>query len=85
MLNSEVVAAACPGSNHTALFFGMSLEPRGSEIWKDLDAVRDTFRCREPSQKSATAHFARAVAGRLTPLLVSCAAIQTPLLSSEAS
>jgi hypothetical protein len=47
-LNSEVVAASCPGSNHTALFFGMSLEPRGSEIWKDLDAVRDTFRCRQP-------------------------------------
>jgi hypothetical protein len=45
-LNSEVVAASCPGSNHTALFFGMALEPGDSEIWKDLDSVRDTFRCR---------------------------------------
>jgi hypothetical protein len=45
-LNSEVVAASCPGSNHTALFFGMSLEPRDREIWKGLDSVRDTFRCR---------------------------------------
>ena len=45
-LNSEVVAAPCPGSGHTALFFGMSLEPRGGEIWKDLDSVRDSFQCR---------------------------------------
>ena len=45
-LNSEVVAAICPGSNHTAMFFGMSLEPRDGEMWKQLDAIRDTFRCR---------------------------------------
>jgi hypothetical protein len=44
-LNSEVVTASCPGSNHTALFFGMSLEPRDGGVWKQLDAVRDTFRC----------------------------------------
>jgi hypothetical protein len=44
-LNSEVVAATCPGSNHTTLFFGMSLEPRDGDIWKQLDTIRDTFRC----------------------------------------
>ena len=44
-LNSEVAQAQCPGSGHTALFFGMSLEPRDGPIWKEIDAVRDTFRC----------------------------------------
>jgi PDZ domain len=44
VLNSEVVAATCTGSNHTAWFFGMSLEPRDGDIWKELDAIRDTFR-----------------------------------------
>ncbi len=44
-LNSEVVACACPGTNHTAVFFGLSLEPRTGPIWKKLDAIRDTFRC----------------------------------------
>jgi PDZ domain len=44
-LNSEAVAATCPGSNHTAVFFGMSLQPRDGDIWKQLDAIRDTFRC----------------------------------------
>jgi len=45
-LNSEVVAAACPGTNHTAAFFGMSREPRHAGIWKQLDSIRDSFRCR---------------------------------------
>jgi len=44
-LNSEVVAAVCPGSNHTAFFFGLSLEPRSGPIWQQLDAARDSFRC----------------------------------------
>jgi PDZ domain len=44
-LNSEVLASVCSASHHTALFFGMSLEPRNGEIWKQLDAIRDTFRC----------------------------------------
>lgn len=44
-LNSEVVAAVCTASNHTAYFFAQSLEPRGREMWKELDAVRDSFRC----------------------------------------
>jgi hypothetical protein len=44
-LNSEVVAAACPGSNHTTLFFAMSLERRDGDIWKQLDTIRDTFHC----------------------------------------
>lgn len=45
-LNSEVVSAVCPGTNHTALFFGMSLEPREGAMWKRLDAIRDTFQCK---------------------------------------
>ena len=44
-LNSEVVTGVCPGSNHTAAFFGMSLQPRQEAIWKSIDAVRDSFRC----------------------------------------
>jgi len=44
-LNSEAVSTVCPGSNHTAMFFGMSLEPRDGEMWKQVDAIRDTFRC----------------------------------------
>jgi PDZ domain len=44
-LNSEVVTCVCPGSNHTAAFFGMSEEPRYASIWKQIDAVRDSFRC----------------------------------------
>jgi len=44
-LNSEVRISDCGTSDHTALFFGMSLEPRDGEMWKQLDAIRDTFRC----------------------------------------
>jgi len=44
-LNSEVVASVCPGTGHTAYFFGMSMEPRGKPIWQQLDAVRDSFHC----------------------------------------
>jgi len=44
-LNSEVVTAVCPGSTHTAAFFGMSQQPRTEGIWKSIDAVRDSFRC----------------------------------------
>ncbi len=35
----------CPGTGHTAAFFGMSEEPRGEGIWKKLDGIRDGFRC----------------------------------------
>ena len=45
-LNSEVVTAVCPMTNHRALFFGMSMQPRGADIWKQLDAIRDTFQCK---------------------------------------
>jgi PDZ domain len=45
-LNSEVVMAACPGTGHTAFFFGMSQQLRDQTIWKQLDAVRDSFRCK---------------------------------------
>lgn len=45
-LNSEVRISRCGNSGHTAFFFGQSLEPRDGEMWKQIDAVRDTFRCR---------------------------------------
>lgn len=45
-LNSEVVMAVCPGTSHTAFFFGMSQQPRDQPIWKQLDAVRDSFTCK---------------------------------------
>jgi hypothetical protein len=44
-LNSEVGTCVCSGSNHTVVFFGMSLEPRQQGIWKAIDGVRDGFRC----------------------------------------
>jgi membrane-associated protease RseP (regulator of RpoE activity) len=45
-LNSEVrMISGCGASNNTVFFFGMSLEPRDGEVWKQLDAIRDTFRC----------------------------------------
>jgi hypothetical protein len=44
-VNSEVLVSTCGTSDHTVLFFGGSLEPRNGDIWKQLDAVRDTFRC----------------------------------------
>jgi hypothetical protein len=44
-LNSEVVAATCTQSHHTASFFGMSLEARDGDVWKHLEAIRHTFRC----------------------------------------
>ncbi|HWY51550.1 MAG TPA: PDZ domain-containing protein [Chthoniobacterales bacterium] len=45
-LNSEVrMISGCGTSNNTVFFFGMSLEPRDGEMWKQLDAIRDTFQC----------------------------------------
>ena len=45
-LNSEVrMISGCGKSNSTVFFFGMSLEPRDGDMWKQLDAIRDTFRC----------------------------------------
>ena len=44
-LNSGVLISDCGTSNHTAFFFAQSLEPRDGEMWKQLDAIRDTFRC----------------------------------------
>jgi hypothetical protein len=45
-LNSEVLISDCGTSSHTAFFFAQSLEPRDGAMWKQLDAIRDTFRCR---------------------------------------
>ena len=44
-LNSEVLISTCGTSDHTSLFFGQSLEPRNGEMWKPIDAIRDSFRC----------------------------------------
>ena len=44
-LNSEVLISSCGTTNHTILFAGMSLEPRDGEMWKQINAIRDTFRC----------------------------------------
>lgn len=44
-LHAEVVATFCPGSNHTAVFFGLSQEPRDAGIWSQIDRIRDTFQC----------------------------------------
>jgi hypothetical protein len=44
-LNSEVLISGCGTSSHTAFLFAQSLEPRDGEMWKQLDAIRDTFRC----------------------------------------
>jgi hypothetical protein len=44
-LNSEVLISDCGTSNHTAFFFAQSREPRDGDMWKQLDAIRDTFRC----------------------------------------
>ena len=46
-LNSEVrMISGCGTSNNTVFFFGMSPEPRDGNMWKQLDTIRDTFRCR---------------------------------------
>jgi hypothetical protein len=44
-LNSEVRISTCGTPDHTVLFFAQSLEPRDGGMWKELDAIRDTFRC----------------------------------------
>jgi hypothetical protein len=44
-LNSEVLISDCGTSSHTAFLFAQSLEPRDGGMWKQLDAIRDTFRC----------------------------------------
>jgi hypothetical protein len=45
-MNSEVrMISGCGTSNNTVFFLGMSLEPRDGDMWKQLDAIRDTLRC----------------------------------------
>jgi PDZ domain-containing protein len=47
-LRSEVLMlSGCGAASNTALFFGMSLEPRDGDMWKQLHAIRDTFQCRQ--------------------------------------
>jgi hypothetical protein len=43
-LYSEVTSAQC-SADHTAVFFEMSKEPRPAPLWKELDGVRDGFKC----------------------------------------
>ncbi|HUK31680.1 MAG TPA: PDZ domain-containing protein [Candidatus Acidoferrum sp.] len=45
-LNSEVLISTCGTSDHTVIFFGQSLEPRDGEMWKRIDAIRDSFHCK---------------------------------------
>jgi hypothetical protein len=45
-LNSEVLISSCGTADHTIIFFGMSLEPRDGEMWNQIEAIRDTFRCK---------------------------------------
>jgi hypothetical protein len=45
MLHSEVVTSVCAATGDTAVFFSMSKEARPAALWKQLDAVRDGFRC----------------------------------------
>jgi hypothetical protein len=45
-LNSEVRISDCETPDHTAFFFAQSLEPRDADMWKRIDAIRDTFRCK---------------------------------------
>jgi hypothetical protein len=45
-LNSEVLISGCGTTNNTFLFVGNSLEPRDGDMWKQIDAIRDTFKCR---------------------------------------
>jgi hypothetical protein len=45
-LHSEAVASQC-SPEHTAVFFSMSKEPRPAPLWKQLDGVRDSFKCQK--------------------------------------
>jgi hypothetical protein len=44
-LHSEVISSVCEAAGHTAVYFAMSKEARPAKLWKQLDAVRDGFRC----------------------------------------
>jgi len=44
-LNSEVLISNCGTPDHTVIFFGQSLEPQDGEMWKKINAIRDTFHC----------------------------------------
>ena len=44
-LNSQVTISDCGTASHTLLFYAMSRQPPDGEIWKQIDAVRDGFRC----------------------------------------
>jgi hypothetical protein len=48
-LHTEAITSVCAKTGNTAVFFSMSKEPRPGALWRQLDAVRDGFRCvREP-------------------------------------
>jgi hypothetical protein len=39
----EVSAASCP--DHTAILILVSPQPASSQVWADLDSIRDSFNC----------------------------------------
>jgi hypothetical protein len=45
-LQVDVELPRCPDPNHTAILFRLATRPREAPIWKDLQAVTSTFRCR---------------------------------------
>ena len=53
-LNSEVLISGCGTPDHTALFVAMSMESRDGPMWKKLDAIRDTFRCRRSTATTSS-------------------------------
>jgi hypothetical protein len=44
-LQSEITTSVCASTNHTAVFFAMSLAARPAALWTQLDTVRDGFQC----------------------------------------
>jgi PDZ domain len=46
-LHAEITAYVCRAAAHTAVFAGFSQLPRPARIWSEVDAIRDSFSCRE--------------------------------------
>ena len=42
----DVETPQCPDPGHTAILFRLATQPREAPIWKDLQAVTTSFRCR---------------------------------------
>ncbi len=46
-LHTEITTFVCRGAAHTAVFAGFSQLPRPARVWSEVDAIRDSFACRE--------------------------------------